>query len=73
LGKELAKIIEEHMRYYLKYNEQKAYIEMRKFLANYLKGFDNAKELRKLAVSIGNKEDFNNFIKKMENVLFSKS
>lgn len=53
------------MNYYLDYNEPKAFIEMRKFLASYLKGFDNAKELRQLAVTINNLTDFKNLIKKI--------
>jgi len=65
--KELIKIMQTHMRYYLDYNKTKAYIEMRKFLANYLKGLENAKDLRILAINIKNKNDFNKLIKKLKN------
>ena len=61
--KELAKIICEHMKYYLEYDKSKAYLEMRKFLASYLKGFDGARELRQIAVTISNSKDFNKLIK----------
>ncbi|MFA5230193.1 MAG: hypothetical protein WC422_01985 [Candidatus Paceibacterota bacterium] len=59
------------MNYYLVYNSSKAFIEMRKFLASYLKGFDNAKELRQLAVSVNNLNDFNNLLKKIRHELIS--
>ncbi len=63
--KELAKIMQEHLKYYLEYDKSKAFLEMRKFLASYLKGFDNAKELRQQAVTINNLADFKNLIKKI--------
>jgi tRNA-dihydrouridine synthase len=59
------------MNYYLTYNQVKAFIEMRKFLASYLKGFNNAKELRQLAVTINNLKDFNNLLKKLRHELIS--
>lgn len=68
---ELAKIMKHHMNYYLKYNQSKAFIEMRKFLASYLKGFDNVKELRQLAVTVNNLNDFNNLLKKLRHELVS--
>ncbi len=66
-SKELAKIICEHMKYYLEYDKSKAYLEMRKFLAGYLKGFAGAKELRQQAVLINNSKDFNKLITQLKN------
>lgn len=65
-NKELIKIIKLHMKYYLVYNKNKAFIEMRKFLGSYFKGFNNAKELRKIAVSMNNQNDFNQLIKNIK-------
>lgn len=64
--KEFCSLVKKHMKYFLDYNKDKAYIEMRKFLACYVKGFKNATELRKIAVSINDKNDFNNLIKKIK-------
>jgi tRNA-dihydrouridine synthase len=63
--------MKQHMNYYLQYNQPKAFIEMRKFLASYLKGFDNVKELRQLAVTVNNLNDFNNLLKKLRHELVS--
>lgn len=65
-NQEIAKLMNKHMGYYLKYNNKKAFIEMRKFLAIYLKGFKNAKELRNLAVHIKDKKSFKNLINKIK-------
>ncbi len=63
---QIAKLMSRHLQYYLKYDAQKTYTEMRKFLAGYLKGFQNAKELRKMAVSIENKRDFGLLLNKIK-------
>jgi tRNA-dihydrouridine synthase B len=64
--KEICSLLSKHMKYFLDYNRGKAYIEMRKFLASYIKGFKNATELRKTAVSVNNQTDFKNLIKKIK-------
>ncbi len=64
---QIACLMKKHMKYYLSYQPDRAFIEMRKFLVNYLKGFNNAKELRKTAVQIKNQQDFNSLIKNLKN------
>lgn len=59
---QLASFLKEHMKYYLKYDSRKAFIEMRKFYPGYLRGLVNSKELRKLAMEVKNQKDFNNLI-----------
>jgi tRNA-dihydrouridine synthase B len=66
--KELAKIMQEHLKYYLEYDKSKAFLEMRKFFASYLKGFAGARELRQQAVLINSMSDFNKLIKLLNNV-----
>jgi len=61
--KELAKLMQEHLKYYLEYDKSKTFLEMRKFLASYLKGFDGARELRQQAVTVNSMADFNKLIK----------
>ncbi len=70
--KELIKLMKQHVNYFLSYAKSQSLLEMRKFLASYLKGFDNAKEFRKIAVAVNNLNDFNNLIKKINHEYISK-